>query len=143
MHKYTLGALLVVLLLAIILVIVGFTRHIPLDMSNPATLHCLDEGGKMHMYKENDQLFGSCILPGGDIACDQWDFYNGICPLNAQYEYSRHNCATDERSVDVCHEVYQVVCGYDTKGRYTEYSNGCFACQNEKVVFWITGNCEE
>lgn len=142
MHKYTLGALLTVLIAVIVILIVVFTRTQPLDMTNPATVFCLDQGGTMKMQTQGNKTVGMCVLPGGDIECEQDAFFRGDCPVTAKYKYLRHECKPEEKNVDVCHDVYQVVCGYDSKGQYKEYSNGCFACKSKDILFWITGHCE-
>lgn len=142
MHKYTLRVLLAILIAAIIVLTVVFTRTPPLDMTNPATVFCLDQGGDLKMITQGEETVGICYLPGGDIECEQWAFFRGDCPITADYKYLRHDCQAEEKSVDVCHQVYQVVCGYDGAGQYKEYSNGCFACKSKDILFWITGHCE-
>jgi len=142
MHKYTLRALLAVLIVTIIVLTIFFTRAPRLDMSNPATVFCLDQGGTIKMQVQGEKPVGICYLPGGDIKCEQWAFFRGECPVTAEYKYLRHDCQPEEKKVDVCHNVYQVVCGYDSNGEYKEYSNGCFACKSKNILFWVTGHCE-
>lgn len=143
MHKYALGALLLILLVGIIFLITSFSGNtLPIDTSDPATAFCLEQGGEVEMVNDPSGVYGLCILPGGDIVCNKDAFFTGDCPINADYEYARHECAPEEKTVDVCHEVYQLVCGYSSKGS-AEFSNGCFACKKEEVLFWITGACEE
>lgn len=143
MHKYKLGVLIAVLAAAIIILVLVFSSNSPpIDMSNPASVFCIDQGGDLKMYSDDSGIYGMCSLPGGDIVCEQWAFFRGECPLTAQTKYMRHDCRLDEKQVDVCHEVYQVVCGFSGKGS-REYSNGCFACKDADVIFWVTGNCED
>ncbi|MAF50468.1 MAG: hypothetical protein CMH64_00080 [Nanoarchaeota archaeon] len=62
------------------------------------------------------------------------------CPI-----IEKHFC--DERK-DVCNEIYQPVCGWSNENikciRWpcaSDYTNGCFACQNEDVAYWTEGVC--
>ena len=51
-------------------------------------------------------------------------------------------CTEESRNVDVCIEIYQPVCGYDSNGNKIQtYSNSCFACMNEEVKYYIDGQC--
>ena len=49
MHKYTLRVLLGVLVAAVIILVFAFTRDLPFDMTNPATVFCIDQGGNLTM----------------------------------------------------------------------------------------------
>lgn len=61
----------------------------------------------------------------------------------------RNFCTPESRDADACIEIYQPVCGwYDPERiqciRYpcaTTFSNSCFACMNEDVLFWTEGEC--
>ena len=142
MRKYLLWVFIITLMLVMVISVYLFTKKIPLDMSNPATVFCLNQGGDVKMYSGENEPYGMCVLPGGNIECEQWSFFRGECPIIADSGYLRHDCKSEEKTVDVCHEVYQLVCGYTDKDN-KEYSNGCFACKDNDVIFWITGPCEE
>jgi len=69
---------------------------------------------------------------------------------NETSDLERHVCTPDEREVDACIELYQPVCGYFNDSIQcvkapcaATYSNGCFACMDEKVEAWTAGACEE
>jgi hypothetical protein len=59
-------------------------------------------------------------------------------------------CESSQRTVDACAEIYQPVCGLTRVECITEpcdpvpsnYSNSCFACQNERVVSYTEGMCQ-
>ncbi|MEK6918297.1 MAG: hypothetical protein AABW51_05100 [Nanoarchaeota archaeon] len=58
-------------------------------------------------------------------------------------------CNAESRNVNVCVEIYSPVCGwFDSKKiqciKYPcaqTFSNGCFACQDEKVEYYTEGEC--
>ena len=43
----------------------------------------------------------------------------------------------------VCTMDYRPVCGTHMDGSAKTYSNGCGACSNPEVVYWIEGACPE
>ena len=50
--------------------------------ANPATEYCFRQGGKPHLWldeDEDDGVAGLCVLETGE-ACDEWEFYRGECP---------------------------------------------------------------
>ena len=44
------------------------------EMPNPAAVYCEDNGGTLNLED------GTCTLTDGTV-CDEWDFYNGACPV--------------------------------------------------------------
>ena len=44
---------------------------------------------------------------------------------------------------EVCTMDYRPVCGTHKDGSVKTYSNGCGACSNPEVTFWIEGACPE
>jgi len=53
-------------------------------LSNPATVYCLEQGGKFTMNKTLDgSTEGLCVLPD-NITCEEWAFYRGDCPAGAK-----------------------------------------------------------
>ena len=58
-------------------------------------------------------------------------------------------CTPEQKKADICIELYQPVCGwFDPKKiqciRYPcaqTFSNSCFACADEKVLYWTEGEC--
>ena len=48
-------------------------------LPNPASVHCLEVGGKLHMERsENGGEFGVCDLPDGQ-RCEEWALFRGEC----------------------------------------------------------------
>lgn len=53
-------------------------------LSNPATVYCLEQGGKFTMGKSfNGSSEGYCTLPS-NITCEVWAHYNGDCPVGSK-----------------------------------------------------------
>lgn len=51
-------------------------------------------------------------------------------------------CTPESRIGQACIQIYVPVCGY-TDGSRKTYSNSCYACQNEKVIYYTEGECSE
>ena len=59
-------------------------------------------------------------------------------------------CSDSERNVDACIEIYDPVCGFVQVECVTEpcnpipetFSNSCFACMNERVIYYVEGECQ-
>lgn len=43
-------------------------------MANPASVYCLDQGGKLEIREGEGGQYGVCILPDGR-ECDEWEFF--------------------------------------------------------------------
>jgi len=65
-------------------------------------------------------------------------------------EENRNYCTEEQKQADACIEIYQPVCGYSDPEKIqcirapcaSTYSNSCFACQGEDVLYWVDGVCE-
>ena len=59
-------------------------------------------------------------------------------------------CTEEQRNVDACIEIYQPVCGFVEVQCITApcdpvpqtFSNNCFACTNENVLYYTEGECQ-
>jgi putative hemolysin len=47
-------------------------------MANPASEHCVDQGGMLEIRNETGGQVGYCIFPD-DSECEEWAFYRGEC----------------------------------------------------------------
>ena len=63
-------------------------------------------------------------------------------------EPKRNNCTAEQKSAEVCYELYQPVCGWFNKNIECikfpcadTYTNECFACKDPKVDYWTSGEC--
>ena len=50
----------------------------PLDMPNPASKHCRDQGYQLELRTDADGTTGYCVFPDGS-ECEEWAFYRGEC----------------------------------------------------------------
>lgn len=51
----------------------------PVGMANPASVYCVDKGGKLEIRTDKDGgQYGVCILPSGN-ECEEWKFFRGEC----------------------------------------------------------------
>lgn len=105
--------------------------------------------------------FGS-VDDGGVVACTA---EARVCPdgtavgrtgENCEFEecpdYGKKTfCTEEQREVDACIEIYQPVCGWSDSAKIqcitfpcaSTYSNSCFACQDENVLYWTESMCPE
>ena len=60
-------------------------------------------------------------------------------------------CPPESRNADACIEIYQPVCGWNDPEKIqcikfpcaNTYSNSCFACMDENVLYYTKGICPE
>ena len=72
-------------------------------------------------------------------------WYDSVKPNNAKPNY----CKASDRKAEVCIEIYGPVCGWFDSSQIKcikfpcaqEFSNSCFACANENVLYWTQGGC--
>ena len=50
----------------------------PLNMANPASVFCTEQGYKLEMREEAVGTAGYCIFPDG-TECEEWDFFRQEC----------------------------------------------------------------
>lgn len=73
----------------------------------------------------------------------------GKIPENKNDDLEKIFCEDSDRDADFCIELYKPVCGWNDPEKIqcikypcaTTYSNSCFACQNEDVLYWTEGEC--
>ncbi|MGD8399188.1 MAG: DUF333 domain-containing protein [Anaerolineae bacterium] len=56
----------------------GDTFESPLDVANPASLYCVEQGFELEIRTEAEGQVGYCIFPDG-TECEEWAFYRGEC----------------------------------------------------------------
>ena len=50
----------------------------PLNMANPASVYCEEQGGRLEMQEDQNGTRGFCIFPDGSV-CDEWAYFRGEC----------------------------------------------------------------
>ena len=48
------------------------------EMANPASVHCINAGGKLTIQRTPQGEFGMCKLPSGKV-CEEWALFRGEC----------------------------------------------------------------
>jgi hypothetical protein len=64
---------------------------------------------------------------------------------------ARNYCTPEQRQAEACIEIYQPVCGWFDGEKIQcfaypcaqTFSNFCFACMDENVLYWTEGECPE
>ncbi len=72
---------------------------------------------------------------------------------NSDFEIIESNektfCSLESRNTEACIEIYDPVCGWSDPEKIqcftypcaSTFSNSCFACKDETVLFWTQGEC--
>lgn len=91
--------------------------------------------------------FKECVAAGNPVM----ESYPRQCKNSNQTftEIIEHFCLESE-TADFCTTIYEPVCGLVQVECITApcppvaqtFSNSCFACQNERVLYWIEGECK-
>ena len=68
----------------------------------------------------------------------EWNETYEHCLKESEITY----CQENQRDANVCIQVYDPVCGFKQEGKET-FSNGCVACSNNQVNFYVPGECED
>tara|TARA_Y100000310_G_scaffold302635_1_gene340136 strand:- start:2334 stop:2768 length:435 start_codon:yes stop_codon:yes gene_type:complete len=71
------------------------------------------------------------------------------CGCELTQDETKTFCKEEQRNKDACIEIYQPVCGwYDSEKiqciKYpcaTTFSNSCFSCSDENVLYYTEGEC--
>ena len=80
------SALTLVALAAGALVLTGCTSS-EKETLNEAAQFCIDNWGTHEIVTSETAVYGECTLPDGTV-CDEWDYFEGICPNNEEYPSS-------------------------------------------------------
>jgi uncharacterized protein len=54
------------------------TFESPVELANPASKYCVDQGGRLEIRDEAAGQAGYCIFEDGS-ECEEWAFYRGEC----------------------------------------------------------------
>ena len=49
------------------------------QIANPASVNCVNKGGKLSIVDEPEGQIGMCTLPNR-IVCEEWAYFRGECP---------------------------------------------------------------
>ncbi len=85
------------------------------------------------------------IRPTTEDSIDQIISIAESAPTNSKENY----CPPESRNAEACIQLYRPVCGFFNPQKIqcikypcaNTYSNSCFACTNENVLYWTEGEC--
>jgi putative hemolysin len=49
-----------------------------MQLANPASVHCAEQGGNLEMRTDEHGQYGVCIFDDGS-ECEEWKYYRGEC----------------------------------------------------------------
>jgi putative hemolysin len=52
-----------------------------LEIANPASVYCIQNGGRLEMRETSEGQTGYCLLNGKE--CEEWSFFRGECSLSS------------------------------------------------------------
>ncbi len=103
-----------------------------------------------YIEKQAISNFEECVAAGNPVM----ESYPRRCAANGVTYIEEINdfvyCTEEQRNADACIEIYQPVCGFVEVQCITTpcdpvpqtFSNSCFACMNENVLYHIEGVCQ-
>ena len=127
----------------------------PVQIANPASVFCEEQGGKLEL-KTNDQgTYGICKFNDGS-ECEEWAFFRGECSkgqkIISNNETNKSSektyCTEEQQQAKFCTTEYMPVCGFKEVECVKApcppikktYSNKCGACLAGSD-YWIEGDC--
>ena len=134
-RKWLLIILIIIILVLTIRLITHYNGWVCLDgdwvkqgtpNSEKPQSYCVD--GKVDNFKE-------CVAAGNPVM----ESYPRQCTHNNQtFTEIIENFCSNKETGEICMTLHDPVCGHPLK---ETFSNSCFACQNQEVVYWIQGEC--
>lgn len=70
--------------IAVLLSVVGCSQESPaptVQIANPASVHCINKGGKLEVIKEESGDKSMCHLPDGTVV-EEWELFRRDNPQN-------------------------------------------------------------
>jgi len=140
------------LLYIAILFIITAIILLRLDPNRTVTIEKCDYDSDIRSYvaKTQEECSRTQVLcvPGRKFFSDECGCG---CELIENKTEERTFCLDQDRNVDACIEIYQPVCGWNDPEKIKcikypcaqTYSNSCFACQDENVLYWTESECPE
>ncbi len=116
-----------------------------------------DEDGIILMKNKNTGVYG-CFGCNNEFCVDPSSAMEQVEETSERYcspdfeviEKQRNYCTPESREADACIEISQPVCGFVQVQCVTTpcfpveetFTNSCFACQDENVLYYVEGVCQ-
>lgn len=65
------------------------------QIANPASVFCVEKGGKLIMRSNEEGEYGVCIFDNGENEkkeCEEWAMFRGDCPIGGIVNSEKQNC---------------------------------------------------
>ncbi len=82
------GIIVIMVILAIILVSGCEEQAENTQIANPASVHCIEQGGTLEMRQNELGQHGMCIFDDGS-ECEEWAFFRGECNIGSNFNCTR------------------------------------------------------
>lgn len=146
MKKRNQSSVIVLILILLIIAIVPFFINQTQDFANYNN-QC-DYESKNYIGKSMEECSRIQFLcaPG----FEQFDNKCGCgCEKSGAVEQEENLCTPESRKAEACIDLYQPVCGWFNPEKIQcikypcaqTFSNICYACTDEKVLYWTEGEC--
>ncbi len=70
-------------------------------MANPASVYCIEKGGKLEMRTNANGEYGVCLF-GDNRQCEEWAFFRGECPDSIDQNPNTGNIVGGDRDEHGC-----------------------------------------
>ena len=98
------------------------------QIANPASVNCVNNGGKLKIMENSAGQYGVCILPDG-TECEEWKYFRKECPTN------QINASCYQQGTDCCRGYGENISCIDTNIDCTAgYEQKFLGCDLEKCM---------
>ena len=88
------------------------------SIANPASVNCVNNGGKLKIVENAKGQYGICVLPDG-TECEEWDYYRKECPAaqnkDACYQQGTGCCKGYGENITCINGEVRCAAGYEDK----------------------------
>lgn len=88
------------------------------NIANPASVNCVNNGGKLKILENDKGQYGVCVLPDG-AECEEWAYYRKECPKaqsNVSCREERTDCCKGfGENISCIHVEIDCAVGYESK----------------------------
>jgi len=94
-------------------------------------------------YEVMESYPRQCVAPNGDVFVEKVlldeDAVDRDLPITKGI--NRHYCTGADRNAGVCITLFEPACGVYYNVKSKTFSNGCVACGDRQVDYWVEGEC--
>jgi len=98
------------------------------SIANPASVNCVNNGGKLKILENDKGQYGICTLPDG-TECDEWAYYREECPKK------QNNASCREQNGECCKGIGEnISCVWAEVACAAGYEQESLGCDMDKCT---------